>query len=351
MTAPLRSLTEKADGRRFFLQPGFLRLVLAFLVVVQHFSRFDFGGWAVSVFFVLSGYWVSRMFTEKYVHARRPWWTFIESRYLRLFPVYAVCLIVAAVAFSVWHILPDYVGRPFWWIRTLAFVGTIGQGQIVGPFWSLDIEFQFYLLAPAVVLFAKRLTARSTLALGAALAAFTIYCCLSGISDLTRPTQKWVAYYSGFFFAGVAIHRLNYQPSAKHAGVSFAMLIIGAAAAVAFPATRGIFLWGYDAKLLALNPAVSAVGAFVALPFVAFVLSKRSSAQDLHFGNFSYALYCFHFVPWRIYYSVYGSLPSRERIGPLSLSLITVLVGSLVVYWLVDRPCESFRKRFTGSRT
>ena len=50
--------------------PGAFRFFLASLVVVQHVSRLSLGHPAVLLFFMLSGYWVSRMYAERY-SARR----------------------------------------------------------------------------------------------------------------------------------------------------------------------------------------------------------------------------------------------------------------------------------------
>ena len=68
------------------LQPGIFRLFLAILVLVNHSSRFDLGDWAVYTFFILSGYWIYRMWEEKYSKARAPYRLSICSRILRILP-------------------------------------------------------------------------------------------------------------------------------------------------------------------------------------------------------------------------------------------------------------------------
>jgi peptidoglycan/LPS O-acetylase OafA/YrhL len=48
---------------------GAFRLLLASLVVVAPFSKLSLGSVAVELFFVLSGFWIHKMFRAKYVYA------------------------------------------------------------------------------------------------------------------------------------------------------------------------------------------------------------------------------------------------------------------------------------------
>ena len=76
------------------LRPGILRLFLASIVVLQHARIFALGAAAVDVFFVLSGYWVCRMWQEKYRERTHPITIFLASRFWRLWPTYVVCQLI-----------------------------------------------------------------------------------------------------------------------------------------------------------------------------------------------------------------------------------------------------------------
>lgn len=330
--------------------PGFLRLILAALVLVQHFSSLDYGGWAVFVFFILSGYWVSRMFMGKYRHGRAPWRSFVLNRYLRLLPVYLACLGIAATAYSYAQMLPDFARSPAWWLRALPIVGSFGQPLLVGPFWSLDIEFQFYLIAPLLVVLMHQLPLRQATLATAVFALASVGFCFAGWTEIASAKPKIVLYFLGFFLGGIAIHRLGYAAGRRAAILSATALVACAASLTAYPGTRGIFVALLDAKLLALNPGISAIGAFVSLPLVSYLVARKSSPLDLHFGNFSYALYAFHIVPSTIYYALYGHLPSSMRHGPLAVAFTAAIAGSLLVYLFIDRPFENLRKRM-GDRS
>lgn len=71
--------------------PGTFRLLLATIVVITHYSALNLGGTAVDLFFVLSGYWVTRMWNLKYSLLDRPYAVFMRSRVWRLAPIFWLC--------------------------------------------------------------------------------------------------------------------------------------------------------------------------------------------------------------------------------------------------------------------
>jgi hypothetical protein len=60
---PLRDLCFK-QGNSFQLKPGLFRLFLSLIGVMHHSFPIRLGGWAVGILFVLSGYWIARMWVE-----------------------------------------------------------------------------------------------------------------------------------------------------------------------------------------------------------------------------------------------------------------------------------------------
>jgi len=74
----------QADCR--VMSPDLFRNVLAMTVFAHHLTRFSIGNMAVYIFFVLSGYWIARMWVGRYAKSERPFSTFYLSRSLRLIP-------------------------------------------------------------------------------------------------------------------------------------------------------------------------------------------------------------------------------------------------------------------------
>ena len=77
---------------------GFLRLALAYAVVVGHTGTI-FGYWyiggilAVEIFFVISGFYMALILNEKYTGIRSSYYLFITNRLIKIFPLYFVVLL------------------------------------------------------------------------------------------------------------------------------------------------------------------------------------------------------------------------------------------------------------------
>lgn len=79
---------------------GLIRLLLAVAVVVYHsyylFGEKMTGGIvAVQAFYIISGFYMAMILNEKYTERKGSWKLFITNRFLRLYPVYWVVLIIA----------------------------------------------------------------------------------------------------------------------------------------------------------------------------------------------------------------------------------------------------------------
>ncbi len=125
---------------------------------------FSFGWCGVDLFFVLSGYLITRILYQA-KGAEQYFRTFYINRVLRIFPLYYALLIVTFVVIP--HLPTGLIpaaklerwaqvdANPLWyWLYlnnlTTALSGSWGHG-ILDVTWSLAIEEQFYLLWPWVV--------------------------------------------------------------------------------------------------------------------------------------------------------------------------------------------------------
>ncbi len=153
-------------GHRFVALDGY-RAIAALTVVAYHvMGRLDIhtdydrlgsytsllGGWAVTVFFLLSGVLLYRPFALAHLTARRPPETarFYARRLLRIIPAYWVALTAALFVFRYRsaHGLGDYL--TFYGFAQIYRVGYVLSG--LGQAWSLCVEMSFYLLLPLIAL-------------------------------------------------------------------------------------------------------------------------------------------------------------------------------------------------------
>lgn len=125
------------------------------LVLLHHFARhigdrFATGYFGVELFFVLSGFLITRILYQSQGSLGAVYRQFTGRRALRIFPVYYLLLVVLLLA-------GEPSARQYWLpLFTYTFNYTIAARQLSGiPFihtWSLCVEEQFYLLWPLLVL-------------------------------------------------------------------------------------------------------------------------------------------------------------------------------------------------------
>jgi len=131
-------------------QVDFLRLLAVVLVLCFHFKEcIPWGFLGVDVFFVLSGYLVSKPLITAYV-SNEPirWLEFAIKRFFKIVPSYIFFLVVASVIARIW-IMPQFplevILRSEYIPFLLLYVNYTGTlAWIFGHIWSLCIEEHFY---------------------------------------------------------------------------------------------------------------------------------------------------------------------------------------------------------------
>jgi peptidoglycan/LPS O-acetylase OafA/YrhL len=203
--------------------PGFFRLFLSFVVVFHHSFPLRLGAWGVYVFFILSGFWICRMWRQRYAWTHHPLLTFIISRWWRLAPVFLTCTVLSVAS---GFFLSDAgalqrASHPIWWVRQLLIAGSNQVGTNLPPTWSLDVEMQFYLVAPFLIALFEGIRPVFRWTIIAAASGWLILFTLRGgtiqYSNLTL--------FVGFFLIGVTIEMCKWKPSRDHGDVQFDLLL------------------------------------------------------------------------------------------------------------------------------
>ena len=219
------------------ISPGAFRLFLALVVVVNHFSRISLGGAAVNLFFVLSGYWVTRLWTTKYSLTDYPYRIFVVSRLWRLLPVFLLANLAAHVvagrlpSFELQQLVPNFLLLGF---------ANLGSDGFLRPAWSIDIELQFYLIFPAVYICARSAKSFAVLTIVSAI----------GLGLLLFSHQEnfsIVLGYLSFFVIGVWAYFREVHVSKKVAGYSALASSLLVSVFLAFEPLRGAILGGLSA--------------------------------------------------------------------------------------------------------
>ncbi|WP_228853235.1 acyltransferase family protein [Aegicerativicinus sediminis] len=128
-----------------------LRGLAILLVLVAHLHHFHdneifhvlrfYGRAGVYLFFVLSAYLLDRQIIEVFLSKKSStdyWRYYAKRRFLRIFPLYTVVLIIYLIS-GVWLDGPgDFVKHLF-----------LLEGK--GVFWSIPVEFKYYIFSPLIV--------------------------------------------------------------------------------------------------------------------------------------------------------------------------------------------------------
>lgn len=135
-----------------------IRGLAAALVVCHHtmwVSTFKNGYLAVDMFFILSGFIMMTVYCEKFKDAvsGRDYAIFMWNRIARIYPVYALITLITVL-------IAHLSGEPFDIKRiavNFSMLQSVGiSDSIVGPSWSISVEFIAYLTFPMIALITLR---------------------------------------------------------------------------------------------------------------------------------------------------------------------------------------------------
>jgi peptidoglycan/LPS O-acetylase OafA/YrhL len=339
-----------------------LRGVLAWWVVAGHLAyvfsqrvgELSFNRSAVDVFIVLSGFVIMSLLDSKR-EAFRP---YIVRRFMRLFPIYLVILLVSAATLGAQQY--GLASAPFETERTAGRIAALEAAQqqiflhlaahlpmlhglvptaliskvdtsIIGQAWSISVEWQFYLLAPLIFWgLVGSWRARATVACGA-LALFA----LSKVGPLSS-NDAFIGGSIGWFAIGIFSY---FGFKAREYSRPLLLMTIGAVGLAVFGVavrSPGAVLWsGVMLWLVGRVPAIiqrAATAAF-ANP-VAMVL-----------GNISYSTYVVHMLVIYLSMALLNWLSITPGIYVPALITMTVTgtaALSFLGYYFVEKPGIDF---------
>lgn len=113
-------------------------------------------GWAgVEIFFIISGFVIPySMFIKNY--SFRNIGLFLKKRIIRIEPSYLISIILVLILSFISTLMPSYRGMPFTinWVNIFSHIAYLniftGQKWLQDVYWTLAIEFQYYLLISLV---------------------------------------------------------------------------------------------------------------------------------------------------------------------------------------------------------
>lgn len=347
-----------SKGNDYLIEIDSLRAIAVLSVTLYHFGvPFLPGGFiGVDVFFVISGFLISRLIFTAIEAKNFSFADFYIRRAKRILPAMVVVSVATLIAAKI-----VYNGPEFYDLRESAFFALtflanlhfnagsdyFASGSETQPFlhfWSLAVEEQFYILWPALlVAFSGLLRNRSRFVLAAVI---LIGVCSFAYGQILLQTDARAAFFLiwGRIWEFVLGAALVFVPSISSQALTAAMrtvgvtLILGSAAllnsSLPFPG------------LLATLPCLGAALVIWPARGISNFASRALSWPLLRFvGLISYSAYLWHWPVFVLANHVFAGNNGFGFVGIVGLLLITFAL-SVVTWWAVEKPARAFN--FSG---
>ena len=354
-----------------FVSGGFLSLILAKLPSAVA-AVLGAGWWAVSLFFVLSGFVLSYNYSLLTDWSSQQTFRFLASRFARIYPAYCVGLLLTAPFigyslfrnFSTMRLSRDLGVAALNWTLLQAWIpGAALTWNPVG--WSLSDEAFFYLCFPVVgVALWKMATIRGVAVAGLIIcAAPIVFSSLANtiahkwfpsafsISETGHSYLRLFLMYNPLvnlpdFCVGILTGRIYYEIATNRRwllGCGYWLYLPALAGEMILIVNFASIIGSYQALQVFLHAAVI-LGLALGGGTLCRILSTR---PVVYLGNTSYALYIIH-LPIGMWLNVSLRLPFMMKLSGFAFTvlwIVTVLVMSSVVFEFVESPANRFLRR------
>jgi peptidoglycan/LPS O-acetylase OafA/YrhL len=315
--------------------------------VLGHLRRMSSHGWfGVQLFFAISGFVLALPFAEEALRGgkRVSLGAYYKRRILRIEPPFlvAMCLIYG----SMWLRGAEEAGQL--WPNFLATIGYV-HNQVYGELspitsltWSLEIEVQFYLLAPflAQALFARPAAVRRAIAAVAIVGVGALVSLLDNPRRLELTLAGQFPYFAvGMLLADLYVVGESERSEERRTRTGDVVCVAAAAALLVCLAWKAPWMARWKWTVMP------------ALVFVLYAAAWRSVAVRALLtnrwlcviGGMCYTIYLYHPNLAEAAHRALGPLVGTDtRLGravTLPLVLAAVLAASAVLFVLVEKPC------------
>jgi len=315
---------------------------------------------AVDIFIILSGFVIFHLLSTG-----EDYRTFITRRWFRLFPVFAVCFLIALALYAwmnvddtdVFGIGPTKHLKPYLIAHATMLHGAIpnellpkSSRAILVPAWSISLEWQFYLLAPPLFALAMRPNKKLIALLLALIGARVVSDLMSARNLLSFDMRAFLPLRLEYFAVGIGSYGVWRWLSERNRELKIPVLVYALLVPVLVLIAKknsSIALW---------------LGGFVALVNVHFGSKTKlahgfttilNCAPVQFLGKISYPIYLLH-LPALVFVREmlrFNHLDAHAPIFQMALvvsGLVATLAGAWLLHEFIEQPMIRLGKRIAA---
>lgn len=340
-----------------------LRALAVISVVLFHFDPrlLPSGFLGVDVFFVISGFLITKILLNEKIDGPRDVFGFYERRIRRIFPSLLAVFAISSIVFS-WFLVPG-VHQDFFMTAIASFFGVsnlylsvvqvdyFAQDSNLNPFlhsWSVGVELQFYLVFGAMFMMLKSKVKDEGKLRVALLGVAFFGVIISFIYSRVGPGQEYFGFLGRWweFMLGVGAFLLlpyaSEQPGKSKELISiFAFLVLVGVLFVAEEAMPG-----YARHFIACS-AASVFLAFGSSRQWGGLVLENTLARGV--GKISFSLYLVHFPALKLF-EYYFDTAANDFMS-LVLYLASILVLGVLAFSFFEKPFLSRSFPVGGGRS
>ncbi|PKE28767.1 acyltransferase [Rahnella sp. AA] len=357
------SLQDKTSPKFYRRDIDGLRAIAIILVVIFHsgLSLFPSGFIGVDIFFVISGYLITNIITSDIDKDAFSIKEFYRRRLWRIQPA-LICMWFFVFIFATLIYLPDdyikyfhsqkysslLLANQFFSRQSTEYASPDSAIFPLLHTWSLAIEWQWYLLLPVILISAKKLRPKTSLAV-VVNTLFVCALCASFIMVFLNLPGKYYSLSARMyeFLAGGAVIFLErkYKDNFNNIILNNIISLLAIITLIGVALSQGV-LNNYPNNY-ALVVVLSTCVLLFSGGFNQETISTKGlrSAPAAYMGKISYSLYLWHWPVFAINNYIYGSVDVTRVIVCLCITWVL----SVMTYSLVETPLR--RKTMSFTRT
>ncbi len=346
---------KQLDGLRFY---SILAVMLAHWI---HSKYTYFGGLGVIVFFVLSGYLITRILLL--IKERHPdklsaslFKVFYIRRALRIFPIYFISIMLLYYAG-----LPD-IKTYFGWLLSFTvnikfFIDNNFYGSI-GHLWSLSVEEQFYLFYPFLILWINNRYLFPLLLLMAVVGVLTRFILFMFDFGLISQATFTLCAFDSLAIGGILAYFELYRKQLliklvdDYKKVWLLVLALFMICYIFFIAKSILINEFFNAYILIFSRLFISLLAFYLI--AAAILGRDNNYKSyfenkyiVYLGKISYGMYFYHlFVQRAIDYLIRQIYPVNNQYVMFSLYFLATVMFSMLSWKYLESPINNLKTKF-----